>query len=132
MRAKLHIKKGDLVKVIAGDSKGQEGKVLTIIVEKNKAIVEGINMVSKHTKPNAKNSTTSPYRPHPGRSAYRAYPHNPAIQNKPLNTSLRSAIHATDSTFSGCSAKSDATRKLRQNIPVIRSRMPNRRRVLSR
>lgn len=56
MGAKLHIKKGDIVKVIAGDSKGQEGKVLRIIVEKNKAIVEGINMVSKHTKPNAKNS----------------------------------------------------------------------------
>jgi large subunit ribosomal protein L24 len=56
MAGKLHIKKGDIVKVIAGDSKGQEGKVLRIIVEKNKAIVEGINMVSKHTKPNAKNS----------------------------------------------------------------------------
>ncbi|MFH0864959.1 MAG: 50S ribosomal protein L24 [Bacteroidota bacterium] len=56
MAVKLHIKKGDMVKVIAGDSKGQEGKVLRIIVEKNKAIVEGINMVSKHTKPNAKNS----------------------------------------------------------------------------
>lgn len=56
MGAKLHIKKGDIVKVVAGDSKGQEGKVLRILVDKNKAIVEGINMVSKHTKPNAKNS----------------------------------------------------------------------------
>lgn len=56
MGAKLHIKKGDIVKVVAGDSKGQEGKVLRVLVEKNKAIVEGINMVSKHTKPNAKNS----------------------------------------------------------------------------
>jgi len=40
--------------VIAGDSKGQQGKVLQIKTEKNMAIVEGINMVSKHTKPNAK------------------------------------------------------------------------------
>jgi large subunit ribosomal protein L24 len=56
MGVKLHIKKGDIVKVLAGDSKGQEGKVLQVIAEKNKAIVEGINMVSKHTKPNAKNT----------------------------------------------------------------------------
>lgn len=50
---KLHIKKGDIVKVLAGASKGKEGKVLEVIVDKNKAIVEGINLVSKHTKPNA-------------------------------------------------------------------------------
>lgn len=53
--AKLKIKKGDLVKVIAGDSKGTQGKIVEIIVAKNKAIVEGANMVSKHTKPNAAN-----------------------------------------------------------------------------
>jgi large subunit ribosomal protein L24 len=53
---KSKIKKGDMVKVIAGDSKGQEGKVLKVIVDKYKAIVEGINMVSKSTKPNAKNT----------------------------------------------------------------------------
>jgi large subunit ribosomal protein L24 len=52
---KLHIKKGDLVKVIAGDANGQQGKVLTIMTEERKAIVEGINLVSRHTKPNAKN-----------------------------------------------------------------------------
>jgi len=51
--AKLKIRKGDLVKVIAGDSKGSQGKVLEIIKEKNRALVEGTNMVSKHTKPNA-------------------------------------------------------------------------------
>src|SRR5882757_8815709 len=51
--AKLKIRKGDLVKVIAGDSKGSQGKVLEIITEKNRALVEGANMVSKHTKPNA-------------------------------------------------------------------------------
>ena len=50
---KLKIKKGDLVKVIAGDSKGSEGKILEVIIEKGRAIVEGANMVSKHTKPNA-------------------------------------------------------------------------------
>jgi len=51
--AKLKIKKGDLVKVIAGDSKGSEGKILEVILDKGRAIVEGANMVSKHTKPNA-------------------------------------------------------------------------------
>ena len=52
---KLKIKSGDVVKVIAGDHKGSEGKVLRVDREKNKAIVEGVNMVSKHTKPSAKN-----------------------------------------------------------------------------
>jgi len=50
---KLKIKKGDLVKVIAGDSKGSQGKILEVLVDKGRAIVEGANMVSKHTKPNA-------------------------------------------------------------------------------
>lgn len=56
MATKLHIKKGDTVVVIAGESKGQRGKVLSVQVEKQRAIVEGINLVSKHTKPNAKNT----------------------------------------------------------------------------
>ena len=51
---KLKIKTGDIVRVIAGDHKGAEGKVLRVYREKNKAIVEGVNMVSKHTKPSAK------------------------------------------------------------------------------
>jgi large subunit ribosomal protein L24 len=51
---KLKIKAGDIVRVIAGDHKGSEGKVLKVDREKNKAIVEGVNMVSKHTKPSAK------------------------------------------------------------------------------
>jgi len=50
---KLKIKKGDLVKVIAGDSKGSQGKVLEVLVSKSRVLVEGANMVSKHTKPNA-------------------------------------------------------------------------------
>lgn len=54
MQSKLHVKKGDTVKVIAGDSKGQEGKILSIDRVKTRAFVEGINLVSKHTKPNAK------------------------------------------------------------------------------
>ncbi|GGH14061.1 50S ribosomal protein L24 [Mucilaginibacter phyllosphaerae] len=53
--AKLKIRKGDLVKVIAGDSKGSQGKIVEVIIDKNRAIVEGANMVSKHTKPNAAN-----------------------------------------------------------------------------
>jgi large subunit ribosomal protein L24 len=51
---KLKIKSGDTVRVIAGDHKGQEGKIVRVDREKNKAIVEGVNMVSKHTKPSAK------------------------------------------------------------------------------
>ena len=53
--AKLKLKKGDLVQVIAGDSKGTQGKITEVITDKNRAIVEGANMVSKHTKPNAAN-----------------------------------------------------------------------------
>lgn len=52
---KLKIKSGDTVRVIAGDHKGTEGKVTKILREKNKAIVEGVNMISKHVKPNAAN-----------------------------------------------------------------------------
>lgn len=52
---KLRIKTGDTVRVIAGDHKGTEGKVLEVDREKNKAIVEGANVVSKHEKPSAKN-----------------------------------------------------------------------------
>lgn len=54
MQKKLHIKKGDSVIVISGNSKGSEGKVLDVVREKERAIVEGVNMVSKHTKPNSK------------------------------------------------------------------------------
>ena len=52
---KLKIKTGDNVRVIAGDHKGSEGKVVRVFREKNKAIVEGVNMVSKHVKPSATN-----------------------------------------------------------------------------
>lgn len=55
MRKKLHIKKGDTVIINAGESRGQEGKVLEVFVDKQRAIVEGVNMMSKHTKPNAAN-----------------------------------------------------------------------------
>ncbi len=55
MRKKLHIKKGDTVFVNAGDNKGQKGKVLEVLIAKNRAIVEGVNLISKHTKPNAEN-----------------------------------------------------------------------------
>src|SRR5687768_10224695 len=50
---KLNIKKGDTVKVIAGNDKGKSGKVLEVLLEKNKAIVEGIRIVTKHQKPSA-------------------------------------------------------------------------------
>jgi large subunit ribosomal protein L24 len=54
MQKKINIKKGDTVMVITGESKGQKGRVLEVDRNKDKAIVEGVNMVSKHTKPNAK------------------------------------------------------------------------------
>ena len=50
---KLHIRKGDTVKVLSGDDKDKTGKVLEILTEKNRAIVEGINIVTKHQKPSA-------------------------------------------------------------------------------
>ncbi len=53
MGKKIHIKKGDTVYVNAGDYKGQQGRVLEVLVKEYKAIVEGINIVSKHTKPNS-------------------------------------------------------------------------------
>jgi len=52
---KLKIKTGDNVRVIAGDHKGAEGKIMSVDIKKNRAIVEGTNMVSKHEKPSAKN-----------------------------------------------------------------------------
>ena len=53
--SKLHIKKGDNVYVNSGEDKGKTGRVLEVQVEKQRAIVEGVNMVSKSTKPNAAN-----------------------------------------------------------------------------
>lgn len=55
MQLKFHIKKGDTVKVLAGNEKGAEGKVLIVYPEKMRALVEGVNMVSKHTKPSSAN-----------------------------------------------------------------------------
>jgi ribosomal protein L24 len=52
---KLHIKKGDTVIVLSGSSKGKSGKVLKVLIDENRAIIEGLNMVSKSTKPSAKN-----------------------------------------------------------------------------
>ena len=53
MQKKLHIRKGDIVIVNSGEYKGQQGRVLEIEKKQTRAIVEGVNMVSKHTKPNA-------------------------------------------------------------------------------
>ena len=53
--AKLKLKKDDIVVVLAGTSKGKEGKIIKVIPSTNRAIVEGLNMISKHTKPNAAN-----------------------------------------------------------------------------
>ena len=55
MSKKLHIRKGDTVQVISGNSKGKTGKVLEILLEKDRAIVEGVNMITKHVKPSATN-----------------------------------------------------------------------------
>ena len=53
--SKLHIRKGDTVKVLAGNSRGKQGLVLEVVKDKYRAIVEGVNMVTKHTKPSADN-----------------------------------------------------------------------------
>ena len=53
--SKLHIKKGDMVYVNAGDNRGQQGKVLSVDAAKQRAVVEGVNIIKKATKPNAKN-----------------------------------------------------------------------------
>ena len=52
---KIKLKTGDTVRVTTGEDKGKEGKIVKILKDKNKAIVEGVNMVSKHTKPSAQN-----------------------------------------------------------------------------
>lgn len=53
MQKKLHIKKGDTVIVNTGNDKGQKGRVLEVFIKNSRAIVEGVNMMKKHTKPNA-------------------------------------------------------------------------------
>jgi large subunit ribosomal protein L24 len=50
---KLHIRKGDTVKVIAGDDKGKSGKVLEVLLDKRRVVVEGVNIITKHEKPSA-------------------------------------------------------------------------------
>ena len=52
--SKLKLKKGDTVRVISGESRGQEGKIIFIDTKKKRVIVEAVNMISKHSKPNAK------------------------------------------------------------------------------
>ncbi len=54
-RHKLHVRKGDTVKVISGNARGKTGKIISVVVEENRAVVEGLNMVSKHIKPSASN-----------------------------------------------------------------------------
>ena len=53
--SKLHIRKNDTVRVLAGEDKGKTGKVLKVFVDKQRALVEGVNIVSKSSKPSAKN-----------------------------------------------------------------------------
>ena len=52
-KVKLHVKSGDTVKVISGNSKGKTGQVLSVDVEKQRVLVQGVNLVKRHTKPNA-------------------------------------------------------------------------------
>ncbi len=55
-KVKFKLKKGDLVRVISGESKGQEGKILEIDTKKSRVLIEGVNLISKHSKPSAKNT----------------------------------------------------------------------------
>ncbi|WP_187264219.1 50S ribosomal protein L24 [Pontibacter beigongshangensis] len=52
---KLHVKTGDTVKVIAGDERGKTGRIVSVNIEKQKVVIEGLNLVTKHNKPSAKN-----------------------------------------------------------------------------
>jgi large subunit ribosomal protein L24 len=54
MNVKVRVKKGDMVTVITGDDKGKRGKILEVFPKENKAVVEGVNMITRHTKPNSK------------------------------------------------------------------------------
>lgn len=54
MTNRVHVKKNDVVVVIAGKAKGKKGKVLTVLPDKNRVVVEGVNMIKRHTKPNPK------------------------------------------------------------------------------
>lgn len=54
--SKIKLKKGDTVKVLSGESRGQQGKIISIDPKKMRAVVEGVNMISKSEKPNAKNT----------------------------------------------------------------------------
>jgi len=56
---KLHVKKGDIVKVLAGDDKNKSGRILSVMVKEKRAVVEGVNMVTKHKKPDANNPNGS-------------------------------------------------------------------------
>ena len=56
MKHKIKLKKGDTVMVISGNYKGKSGRVLSVDAETERLLVEGVNMVKKHTKPNAKNN----------------------------------------------------------------------------
>lgn len=58
--SKLHVKKGDTVYVNTGEDKGKTGRILEVLVKENRAVVEGINIVTKHTKPNAQNPQGGP------------------------------------------------------------------------
>lgn len=53
---KLNLRKGDIVKVIAGDSRGQQGRILEVMLDDRTALVEGVNLVSRHSKPSSKNT----------------------------------------------------------------------------
>lgn len=55
MKPKIHIKKGDTVQVISGKDEGKRGKVLSIDLAKSRAIVEGVNIMKRHTKPTRTN-----------------------------------------------------------------------------
>jgi large subunit ribosomal protein L24 len=54
-KKKLHVKTGDTVKVIAGDERGKTGRITAVNIEKQKVTIEGLNLVTKHSKPSAKN-----------------------------------------------------------------------------
>ena len=117
MQKKLHIKKGDTVVVLAGNDNGRQGKVLEVIRDKDRAIVEGVNMIKKHTKPNAEN-------PQGGIVEKEAPIH---ISNLMLVVITSYSIHYTKLYEAGCCRSSTGRSRCRswKNWALPRSAVPS-------
>jgi large subunit ribosomal protein L24 len=98
-KKKLHVKTGDTVKVIAGDERGKTGRVIAVNLDKQRVTIEGLNLVTKHTKPSAKN-------PQGGISKVEA----------PMHASNVALVNANGETFKAKSRKNSEGKTERYSI----------------